>query len=166
MPGLFVQDLTLSHFRSHVRGQMALDARPVAIWGANGAGKTNILEAVSMLSPGRGLRRAAPDDLARLPEALGWKIRAQLRSLHQDHEIETFAEPGAARTVLIDGKPAPQSALGRIARVLWLVPAMDRLWTEAPEGRRRFLDRITMSFEPAHAEATLAYEKAMRATAC
>ncbi len=162
MPGLFVQDLTLSHFRSHVRGRMALDARPVAIWGANGAGKTNILEAVSMLSPGRGLRRAAPDDLARLPEALGWKIRAQLRSLHQDHEIETFAEPGAARTVLIDGKPAPQSALGRIARVLWLVPAMDRLWTEAPEGRRRFLDRITMSFEPAHAEATLAYEKAMR----
>lgn len=162
MPGLFVQDLTLSHFRSHVRGRMALDARPVAIWGANGAGKTNILEAVSMLSPGRGLRRAAPEDLAKRPEALGWKIRAQLHSLHQDHEIETFAEPGAARTVLIDGKPAPQSALGRIARVLWLVPAMDRLWTEATEGRRRFLDRMAFSFFPDHAEAVLSYEKAMR----
>ena len=62
----------------------------------------------------------------------------------------------------IDGKAAPQVALGRIARVLWLVPAMDRLWIEGAEGRRRFLDRMTMSFEPGHADAVLAYEKAMR----
>lgn len=141
---------------------MVFDGRPVAIFGPNGAGKTNILEAVSFLSPGRGLRRAAPDEVARRPEALGWKLKAELESLHQHHEIETFAEPGGSRSVVIDGKPAPQSALGRIARMLWLVPAMDRLWIEGAEGRRRFLDRMTLSFEPGHAEAVLTYEKAMR----
>ncbi len=141
---------------------MAFDGRPVAIFGANGAGKTNVLEAVSLLSPGRGLRRAAPDEIARRPEALGWKLRAGIVSLHQTHEVETFAEPGMARSVVIDGKAAPQAALGRIARMLWLVPAMDRLWIEGAEGRRRFLDRMTLSFEPGHAEAVLTYEKAMR----
>ncbi|MCU9849968.1 DNA replication/repair protein RecF [Defluviimonas sp. WL0024] len=162
MPGLAVTFLLLSHFRSHRRTEIAFDGRPVAIFGPNGAGKTNILEAVSLLSPGRGLRRATPDEIARRPEALGWKLRAELRSLHQVHEVETFAEPGASRAVTIDGKAAAQAALGRIARMLWLVPAMDRLWIEGAEGRRRFLDRMTLSFEPSHAEAVLAYEKAMR----
>lgn len=162
MPGLAIQDLTLSHFRSHLAARMVLDGRPVAIYGANGAGKTNILEAVSLLSPGRGLRRAAVEEISRRPEALGWKIVARLRSLWQVHEVETWAEPGQGRQVRIDDKAATQVMLGRIARVLWLVPAMDRLWTEGAEGRRRFLDRITLSFEPGHAEASLAYEKAMR----
>lgn len=162
MGGLFIEELSLSHFRSHRAARLELDGRPVAIWGPNGAGKTNILEAVSLLSPGRGLRRAGPDEIARKPEGLGWKIRADLHSLHQFHELETWAEPGASRAVRIDGKAAAQVALGRIARVVWLIPAMDRLWIEAPEGRRRFLDRMVMSFEPRHAEAVLAYEKAMR----
>lgn len=162
MTGLFLREVTLSHFRSHVRAVLALDGRPVAIYGRNGAGKTNILEAVSLLSPGRGIRRAANDEIARRPQALGWKVTAVLQSLHQLHEVATWSEAGAARQVTIDDKPAPQVALGRIARVVWLVPAQDRLWTEGAEGRRRFLDRMAMSFEPAHAEAVLAYEKAMR----
>jgi len=162
MTGLFLHELTLSHFRSHKRAVLALDGRPVAIHGPNGAGKTNILEAVSLLSPGRGLRRATAEDVMRRPEGLGWKVTAVLKSLSQVHEIETWAEPGAARQVTIDGKTAPQLALGRIARVVWLVPVMDRLWTEGAEGRRRFLDRMAMSFEPGHADAVLAYEKAMR----
>ena len=78
------------------------------------------------------------------------------------HELETFAEGADSRQVRIDGKPAPQAALGRILRILWLVPAMDRLWIESAEGRRRFLDRMTLSFAPDHADAVLAYEKAMR----
>jgi DNA replication and repair protein RecF len=160
--GLFLRALTLSHFRSHKRAVLALDGRPVAIHGPNGAGKTNILEAVSLLSPGRGLRRAAADEIARRPEALGWKVTALLQSLHQLHEVETWAEDGAPRQVRIDDKPAPQLALGRIARVVWLVPAQDRLWTEGAEARRRFLDRMAMSFEPGHADAVLVYEKAMR----
>ncbi|SIT89249.1 DNA replication and repair protein RecF [Yoonia rosea] len=162
MTTLALQELTLSHFRSHKRASLALDPRPIAIFGPNGAGKTNIIEAVSLLSPGRGLRRAGADDLPRRPEALGWKITGILKSLHQTHEVETWAEAGNPRQLRIDGKAAPQTALGRIGRVLWLVPSMDRLWIEGAEGRRRFLDRATLSFEPSHAEAVLTYEKAMR----
>ncbi len=162
MPAHALISLTLSHFRSHRLAQIDTDPRPVAISGPNGAGKTNILEAVSLLSPGRGLRRAAPGDLSRQPEALGWRIGATLRSGHQVHEIDTRAEPGEPRSLRIDGKTAPQVALGRIARILWLVPSMDRLWIEGAEGRRRFLDRITLSFEPLHGDAVLTYEKAMR----
>lgn len=160
MGGLTISTLTLSHFRSHRAARLELDGRPVAISGPNGAGKTNILEAVSLLSPGRGLRRAATDDLARKPDAIGWKIRAE--TANPFHDLETFAEGTDTRQTRIDGKAAPQTALGRILRILWLVPAMDRLWIEAAEGRRRFLDRMTMSFAPDHAEVTLAYEKAMR----
>ncbi|QJF49657.1 DNA replication/repair protein RecF [Roseobacter ponti] len=159
---LCLNSLMISHFRSHKVARMEPDARPVALFGPNGAGKTNILEAVSLFSPGRGLRRASAQDMARRPEALGWKITGGLRSLHQLHEIEIWSEEGAARQVRIDGKAAAQTALGRVARVLWLIPAMDRLWIEGAEGRRRFLDRMTLSFEPAHAEASLAWEKAMR----
>lgn len=141
---------------------MALDGRPVALYGPNGAGKTNILEALSLLSPGRGLRRASAEEIARRPDNLGWKVNAVMATPNGLHEVESYAEPGASRTVLIDGKPAPQSALGRLAAVLWLIPAMDRLWIEGAEGRRRFLDRMVLSFCPSHAEVTLAYEKAMR----
>lgn len=162
MTGLAIKELVLSHFRSHKHVALGLDSRPLALFGPNGAGKTNLIEAISLLSPGRGLRRATADDLTRRPEALGWKISANLQTLKQTHEIETWAEAGAARQLRIDGKAAPQVALGRVARVLWLVPAMDRLWIEGAEGRRRFLDRATLSFEPSHADAVLAYEKAMR----
>ena len=155
-----IATLTLSHFRSHRAARLVLDGRPVAISGPNGAGKTNIIEAVSLLSPGRGLRRASADELARRPDAIGWKIRAETAA--PLHELETFAEGADSRQVRIDGKPAPQAALGRILRILWLVPAMDRLWIESAEGRRRFLDRMTLSFAPDHADAVLAYEKAMR----
>jgi DNA replication and repair protein RecF len=159
---LHLSALTLSHFRSHKSARLRLDARPVAIFGPNGAGKTNLIEAVSLLSPGRGLRRAAAQDMARRPEALGWKVTALLHARQQGHEVEILSEGGAARQVRIDGKPAAQLALGRIARVLWLIPAMDRLWIEGAEGRRRFLDRLTLSFIPDHGEVALAYEKAMR----
>lgn len=162
MRGLSVTSLTLSHFRSHRAARMAFDGRPVAIHGPNGAGKTNVLEAVSMLSPGRGLRRAETADLARRPEGLGWKITARVAGIGGAHEVDTWAEPGSARDLRIDGKTATQGALGRVIRVLWLVPAMDRLWLDGAEGRRRFLDRVAMSFAPDHGEASLAYERAMR----
>lgn len=162
MAGFALTALSLSHFRSHRALRLVLDGRPVALFGPNGAGKTNVLEAVSLLSPGRGLRRAETADLARRPEALGWKITAAVTSPRGTHEVETWAEPGEPRQVRIDGKPATQTALGHLLRLVWLVPAMDRLWLEGAEGRRRFLDRIALSFFPDHAEASLAYEKAMR----
>lgn len=162
MGGLAIETLALSHFRSHRATRLAFDGRPVAITGPNGAGKTNVLEAVSLLSPGRGLRRAAAEDLARRPEALGWKVAASVQGISAAHDIETWAEPGDTRQVRVDGKAATQAGLGRVLRILWLVPAMDRLWIESAEGRRRFLDRMTLSFFPEHAEQTLTYDKAMR----
>jgi len=160
--GLSIASLTLSHFRSHRATRLVFDGRPAAIVGPNGAGKTNVLEAVSLLSPGRGLRRALADELARRPESLGWKISAQMFGIGGSHEVETWAVGQETRQTRIDGKAATQVALGRILRILWLVPAMDRLWIEAAEGRRRFLDRMVLSFLPDHAEAVLSYEKAMR----
>jgi DNA replication and repair protein RecF len=157
-----VAHLALSHFRSHRRTRLDLDGRPVALFGPNGAGKTNLMEAVSLLSPGRGLRRATADEIVRRPEAIGWKIRADLAGPDLGHEVELTAEPGAPRAVRLDGKAAPQVALARLIRIVWLVPAQDRLWIEGSDGRRRFLDRMTMSFLPDHAEDVLAYEKAMR----
>ncbi len=154
--------LALSQFRSHARARLALDGRPVAVFGPNGSGKTNLLEAVSFLSPGRGLRRAAVEEVGRRAEGVGWKVAATLVRPGAAHEVETQALPGEARTVRIDGKAASQLDLARLVPILWLVPAMDRLWTEGAEGRRRFLDRAALSLFPDHGEASLAYEKAMR----
>ena len=159
---LYLSSLIVSHFRSHKIARICVDKRPVALFGPNGAGKTNILEAVSLFSPGRGFRRASAEDMARRPEALGWKISGVLHAPTQTHEIDIWSEAGAARQLRIDEKTAPQIGLGRVARVLWLIPSMDRLWIEGAEGRRRFLDRMTLSFEPRHAELSLTYEKAMR----
>ncbi len=158
----YLSRLSLSHFRSHKRAAIDCDARPVAIVGPNGAGKTNILEAVSLFSPGRGMRRASAEDMTRRPEAIGWKLSGMMHTASQTYEIDIRSEKGAARQIQIDGKAAPQTALARCARVLWLIPSMDRLWIEGAEGRRRFLDRMTLSFFPEHADASLAYEKAMR----
>jgi len=160
--GLAIQTLALSHFRSHRATRLVFDGRPVALVGRNGAGKTNVLEAISLFSPGRGLRRATTDELARRPEGLGWKVSAAAQGLLGQHELETWADPGATRQVRIDGKAATQASLGRVLRLLWLAPAMDRLWIEAAEGRRRFLDRMTLSLLPDHAEQSLTYERAMR----
>ncbi|WP_373049681.1 DNA replication/repair protein RecF [Thalassovita aquimarina] len=162
MADLALKELTLSHFRSHKTGRITCDGRPVAIYGANGSGKTNILEAVSLFSPGRGLRRASAEEMMRRPETLGWKITGVLQTGSRLHEIEIWSDKGAARQLKIDGKSAAQLELARLSRVLWLIPSMDRLWIEGADGRRRFLDRMALSFFPAHADATLTYEKAMR----
>ena len=134
------------------------ERQSVVLYGPNGAGKTNVLEAVSMLSPGRGMRRAAAIDMVRRPDGVGWKVTGEVG----DHTLESWVEGAGARQVRVDGKSAPQTALGKYLSVVWLTPAMDRLWTEGAEGRRRFLDRIALSFHPGHGEATLTYEKAMR----
>lgn len=150
--------LALAQFRSWARLTLELDHRPLAIHGPNGSGKTNILEAVSMLAPGRGLRQAAAPDQGRQGVEAGWRIAAEIG----DHQVETGAPPGQNRGVRLDGKPVPQTGLARLVRIIWLVPAMDRLWSDPPETRRRFLDRMTLSLFPDHAELALGYDRAMR----
>lgn len=134
----------------------------MGIYGPNGVGKTNILEAISLLSPGRGLRRATVDEIARAPENLGWKVHSVLNTQGHLHEIKTSYSGEGMRVVLVDEKATTQMVLGQITRIVWLVPMMDRLWVEGAEGRRRFLDRLTLSLYPKHAEVSLQYEKAMR----
>ncbi len=154
--------LVLGHFRSHRRAVLETDGRPVALFGPNGAGKTNLLEAASLLSPGRGLRRASSEEFARSPDAIGWKVSAVLDAGGAAHEIETYADRSGPRAVRIDGKAATQTRLGELTRMVWLTPAMDRLWTEGASERRRFLDRAALSFDPGHAERSLVYDRSMR----
>ncbi|MEL6476024.1 MAG: DNA replication and repair protein RecF, partial [Pseudomonadota bacterium] len=160
---LSVLTLKLGQFRSYASGRVETGGASVALYGPNGAGKTNVLEAVSLLAPGRGLRRAGAEELVRRPDRLGWRIRAEVAAADRDIEIVTGMEgETGTRSVEIDGKAATQTALGHLVRIVWLTPAMDRLWMEGASERRRFLDRITLGFHPAHAEASVAYEKAMR----
>ena len=116
--------------------------KPIVIFGLNGAGKTNILEAISMLAPGRGFRRAKFSDLSRRPDLLGWKVSADLQISGTCHEVCTSWDAISTSKVTIDGKPATQSELGRLVRILWLTPQMDRIWLDGSAERRRFLDRI------------------------
>ncbi|HUF57222.1 MAG TPA: DNA replication/repair protein RecF [Thermohalobaculum sp.] len=163
MARLAVGALRLAQFRSYERAEVRPEDRSVALHGPNGAGKTNLLEAVSMLVPGRGLRRAEAEALARRPGEPGWRVRAELATAAGAVEVVTGVEGAETRrTVGIDGKAATQARLGEIVRMVWLTPAMDRLWTEGAAERRRFLDRMTLGFEPGHGEVSIGYEKAMR----
>jgi energy-coupling factor transporter ATP-binding protein EcfA2 len=132
----------------------------VVVVGENGSGKTNLLEALSMLSPGRGLRRALANELPAFGSA-DWRVAANLRGRTEAHEIITKSD-GRRRSVELNGKASSQTALASVLRVLWLTPAMDRLWVDTPAERRRFLDRLTMSLVPEHAEATIRYERALK----
>jgi DNA replication and repair protein RecF len=166
--GVTLSRLVVSDFRSYAKAELALDARPVVLSGENGAGKTNLLEAVSLLSPGRGLRGAAHHEIARSEGAGGWAVAATLETSAGPLRIGTGIEPGVdtssrSRLVRIDGQTASgPSVLSQHLRILWLTPAMDRLFLEATSERRRFLDRLVMGLDPAHGTRVNAYERALR----
>ncbi len=166
--------LSLSAFRSYDALTLQVDARPVVLTGENGAGKTNILEALSLLSPGRGLRGSALIESARLmpgeqePQR-PWAVAATIDGPDGSFAIGTGLQPSKegglsrVRAAHINGAPVSSSnALADTCRVLWLTPAMDRLFMESPGDRRRFLDRLTLAFEPGHGQQTTAYERATR----
>ncbi len=164
-PRLAVLSLKLAQYRSYDLCTIETGGASIALHGPNGAGKTNILEAVSMLVPGRGLRRAKAEEVIRRPDGIGWRVRADVATAAGVIEIATGVEGAETtrRSVEIDSKSTTQTALGQHVRMVWLTPAMDRLWLDAAGDRRRFLDRIALGFEPDHAEVSLTYEKAMRA---
>lgn len=166
---LAVRRLRLDEFRSYAGLTIEIDAGPVVLTGPNGAGKTNLLEALSFLSPGRGLRQAKLGEVARWPGFGAWAVSARIETPDGLREIATGLMPGEGnegrerRVVKIDGMAASGAAeLAAVSGMLWLTPAMDRLFIEAPSGRRRFLDRLVFGLDPEHARRVSAYEKAMR----
>ena len=163
----YVARLSLADFRNY--SSLALDFRSgaVVLTGENGAGKTNLLEAISFLSPGRGLRRAVLEDVARAGAAGGFAVHARVEGAFGEVEIGTGTmgegPEAAGRKVRINGAPA-RSAEDMLEwlRIMWLTPAMDALFAGPAAERRRFVDRLVLAIDPAHGRRALDYEKAMR----
>ena len=164
---LAVTRLRLTNFRSYASGELAVSGAPVVLAGPNGAGKTNVLDAISLLSPGRGLRGSKLAEHTRKGPAVGdtlWAVAATVARGDTEYDIGTGMVGGsAARQVRLNGAPAQSSAdLGDVVQLIWLTPAMDRLFIESAGGRRRFLDRLVLGFDAGHARAATRYETAMR----
>jgi len=168
--GLSVARLQLTNFRSYASVEIAASGAPVVLAGPNGAGKTNLLDAISLLSPGRGLRGAKLGEHTRrgpsaVSEAL-WAVAATVSRAGESYEIGTglvSAQGSERRQVRLNGAAAQSSAdLGDVVQMLWLTPAMDRLFIESASGRRKFLDRLVLGFDAGHARAATRYETAMR----
>ena len=158
-----VRRLTLTDFRCYRQVRIETDQRPVVLTGANGAGKTNLLEALSFLAPGRGLRRATLAQIARHQSDGTWGVAAVLDGPSGRVEIGTGRESGSERRALkLDGEPAKAGDLTGLVAALWLTPAMDRLFIEGASGRRRFMDRLILGIEHGHSAHAGAYEHAMR----
>ena len=156
-----VSRLTLTDFRSYEAAMMEPRPSFVLLFGENGAGKTNVLEAVSLLSPGRGLRGVSLSEMARTGGAGAFAVATAIG----DAEIGTgtLASAPERRQVRINGAPASVNSLSEWLSVLWLTPAMDRLFSGSAGDRRRFLDRLVLALEPSHARHSARYDAAMRA---
>ena len=162
-----VTRLALTDFRNYHEAKLTLGTESVVLTGPNGAGKTNLLEALSFLAPGRGLRGAKSTEIDRRPDLgdSGWAVAAVVATRNGAVRVGTGRDPTASerRVVRIDGEPVRgQAALGERLGVVWLTPSMDRLFLDGPSGRRRFLDRLVLGLDPAHASRVSAYEQALR----
>lgn len=177
---IWIEQLKLNHFRNYASLKLKTDRRHVVLTGENGAGKTNLLEAVSFLSPGRGLRRTSYDKVAQQLAASGndrsdplagsWAVHVEMQGAEGPVEIGTglqgangLGTADTQRKVHINGAQARSSdALLEHSRILWLTPAMDGLFTGAAGDRRRFLDRMVLAIDPSHGRRVNDFEKAMR----
>ncbi|MGC5840479.1 DNA replication/repair protein RecF [Mesorhizobium abyssinicae] len=162
-----ISKLTLTNFRNYAALSIDFAAGAVVLSGDNGAGKTNLLEAISLLTPGRGLRRAPYADLAREGGDGGFALHARIEGPEGQAEIGTGIAGGdsceSGRRVRINGAAARSSEdMLEWLRVVWLTPAMDGLFPGPAADRRRFLDRLVLAIDPGHGQRALDYEKAMR----
>jgi len=155
-----VSRLVLTDFRNHEDAVLVPGPGFVVLSGENGAGKTNVLEALSLLAPGRGLRRAPLAGMVRQGGSGGFGVAARLGET--DIGTGTQSDAPERRLVRINGATAAATTLAEWVSVLWLTPAMDRLFVEGASERRRFLDRLTLALAPGHAHHSTRYEAAMR----
>lgn len=162
-----ISRLKLTDFRNYAAASLVLDSRHVVLTGENGAGKTNLMEAISFLSPGRGFRRAVLTDVPRVGADGGFSIFVDLDGMQGEVAIGTGTEPGegesVSRKLRINSTPAKSTEeLSDHLNVLWLTPSMDGLFTGSSSDRRRFLDRLVLSLDPTHARRASDFERAMR----
>jgi DNA replication and repair protein RecF len=167
MARLFVEELTLTDFRNYANVRLALGPEPVVLVGDNGSGKTNLLEAVSLLGPGHGLRGRPYSELCRKDGAGGFAVAAKIVSTQGEVEIGTgltagSREESSGRTVRIAGKEQSAGALGDYVKLVWLIPAMDGLFTGPASERRRFLDRLVVTIDSKMRSPLGRYDRAMR----
>ncbi len=166
----FIKTLQITNFRSYDSVRIdGIGAEPVVLYGANGAGKTNILEAISFLSPGRGLRQSRVNEIqnrATLPLSAPispWAVSVNSYTEYGDTRIGTGATPDLRkRTIRINGEPAKsQSSLSEYLSCVWMTPQMDRIFMDSSSSRRRFLDRLVFAFDPSHSGRVTRYDNAL-----
>ena len=154
--------LTLSRFRNHAETRLDAPRQFNLLVGENGAGKTNVLEAISLLAPGRGLRRAPLAEMAARGSDAGFAVAAELEDGELALGTATRPETPNRRTVRVNGAEKPATALAEWLSLAWLTPAMDRLFAEGASARRRFLDRLVLARDPGHARQAARYDAALR----
>ena len=170
---LWLRRIVLTQFRSYERAEIVVDARPVVLTGANGVGKTNLLEAISLMTPGRGLRSAPLPEIARRTPSgapVAWAVAAEVSTSAGFRDIGTGRDPvnmvgsmRERRLVRVDGENCKsQQALAEVFSAIWLTPQMDGILRDSASGRRKFLDRLVLGFDPAHAGNTSANDHALR----
>ena len=170
MTAACIRRLGLTSFRSYHAAQIELGpAGPVVLTGANGAGKTNLIEAISLLAPGRGLRRATLDELAFSEGDGSWAVNAEIEGMLGLATLGTGVDPPheeaspSARRCRIDREPVSSAAaFADHLRVVWLTPAMDPLFNGPASERRRFLDRLVLAVDAQHSSRVNALERCLR----
>ncbi|MCW5690062.1 MAG: DNA replication/repair protein RecF [Pseudolabrys sp.] len=170
MTAAYLQRLSLTNFRSYHAATLTLDrAGPVVLTGQNGAGKTNLIEAISLLTPGRGLRRATLDELSFSEGNGAWAVSADIEGMLGLATLGTGIEPPAgedstnSRKCRIDREPVSSAAaFADHLRVIWLTPSMDPLFTGPAADRRRYLDRLVLAVDAQHSSRVSALERSLR----
>ena len=161
MSSIGIEKLKITNFRSYKNFELAFNSIPSVIYGKNGVGKTNLLEAISLLYPGKGIRRSGFHDMINQSNNYPWKVEAICRGNNNLFELETSSD-GKGRVVKIDGKKVPQNNLSLNMKIIWFLPPMDRIWMETSKDRRKFLDRMVFSLDIKHAKRCAQYEKLLR----
>jgi len=161
---IFISSIRLFGFRTYHEIEVSIERSVVVLFGNNGVGKTNFLEAVSMLSAGKGFRRAYARDIARCKED-GWSVSSRfLDSDYHNRFLTVFSrdDMGKGRYFSVDGNCIKHADVGNYISVIWLTPFMDQLWVGGAAERRKFFDRIVLSFYPKHAVNIMLYTKVMQ----